>query len=68
MDPLFVSALGLLAKGVSSTTLNGLLIYALVTVWKRAVSVEDKRDKDSIEREKVVTVALETVTHSLDQF
>ena len=58
--------LELLAKGVSSTTLIGLLIYALTVVWKRAKEVEDKRDKDSIEREKVVTVALEAVTHQME--
>ena len=67
MDPLFVSALELLAKGVSSTTLIGLLIYALTVVWKRAKEVEDKRDHDSIEREKVVTVALEAVTHQMER-
>jgi hypothetical protein len=68
MDPLFVSALELLAKGVSSTTLIGLLIYALITVWKRAKEVEDSRVKDSLERENTVTIALEAVTHSIDQF
>jgi hypothetical protein len=65
MDPLFVSVLELLAKGVTSTVLIILLIYTVITLYKKLNEVQESRVKDSKERENTVTVALDAATHTI---
>ncbi len=65
-DPTISTVLELLVKGVSSTTLIGLLIYAITVVWKRAKEVEDRENKNSLERETTMTVALNAATHTIE--
>lgn len=52
-------------NGVTHAVVYVLLIYAIVALWRRNISIEDKRDRDSIDREKTMTVAMETVTEGL---
>jgi hypothetical protein len=65
-DPTILSLLELLAKGVSSTTLVGFLVYGIIVLYKRNVAIEDRESKNSLERENTMTIALNAATHAIE--
>ncbi len=52
----------LLEEGV----LTILLLYGLVKVYNKLMEVQDLRVKDSTEREKTITIALNTVVQNME--
>jgi hypothetical protein len=66
MDPTNISISDFFAKGVSAGAVILFLLYIIKTLWTRYIAVEDKRDKDSLERESTMTVALNTATHTIE--
>ncbi len=46
--------------------LSVLLLYAVYTLYKKVMEVQESRVKDSLEREKTITIALDTAVQEID--
>ncbi len=42
-----------------------ILLYAVVTLYKKVMEIQESRVKDSLEREKTITIALNTAVEEI---
>ncbi len=55
-----------ISKLLEEGVLTILLLYGLVKVYNKLMEVQDLRVKDSTEREKTITIALNTVVQNME--
>ncbi len=54
-----------ISKLLEQGVLVVLLLYAVCILYKKVMEVQEARVKDSLEREKTITIALDTAVHEL---